>query len=857
VSEYKCTQKPLIRERYRAELESWISKGWLRRWDGPVEGIVPLLAVFQPTKDKVRPVMDYRELNAFVECHTGDDKVAVCGEKIRKWRQLCGELKVVDLKSAYLQIHVSEDLWKYQVVKYKGVHYALTRLGFGLSCAPRIMTSILGKVLSLDDHVHRATDHYINNIVVQEWVASAEEVRQHLAKYGLVTKEPEGLDGGRLLGIALNRNARGDLQMSRATALSEINFGPAELTKRGLFSLCGRLVGHYPVAGWLRLHCSFLKRLGCGGAWDDPVGGTVSGLAREVLTRARREDPVRGQWRVDHGGSVTVWTDASSIGIGVVLEVDGNVVEDASWLRKEKDHSHINVAELEAVARGVNLAIAWRFKTFTLAIDLRTVVNWMGNTIGARSRVKTKSAAEMLVKRRLGVIRETIAEFGLDVSVRFVPTVENKADIMTRVPKRWLGCREVCDLGAEVAAVLSTGESVEDAIWASHLPHHMGVDRTLYLARQIRSDLSREQVKGEIAGCEACQRVDPALRSENLVAKGNLSVDGNWRRVAVDVTHYGGRLFLSMVDCGQSRFAIWRRLQTESAERIVAQLQSVFIERGPCDELLMDNSMAFRSAAVEQFADRWGVSLRFRAAYAPGGNGIVERNHRTIKRIAERGGIDPEEATFWYNATPRKDMEEGSVPSNMLFRYSWRVPFDVNTQECDVDGESSFQVGDEVWVKPSPPSCTKQWALGEVTRVVSKHTVCVDRVPRHVRDLRKRRYGRREAECDQYMTMYNDAIDRDDIGPGTSETLVDVPGNLPAMLPAHQDEAGAVGEGRPEAVAGEPLVVVGADEPVVVAEEPVVVAEEPVVVAEQPVVQLRRSQRTRQRPAYLGDYDCQ
>ena len=66
--------------------------------------------MFQLTKDKVRPVMGYRKLNAFVECHTGDEMVAVCGEKIRKWRQLRGELRVVDIKSEYLQIQVSEDL---------------------------------------------------------------------------------------------------------------------------------------------------------------------------------------------------------------------------------------------------------------------------------------------------------------------------------------------------------------------------------------------------------------------------------------------------------------------------------------------------------------------------------------------------------------------------------------------------------------------------------------------------------------------------------------------------------------------------------------------------------------------------
>jgi len=155
-----------------------------------------------------------------------------------------------------------------------------------------------------------------------------------------------------------------------------------------------------------------------------------------------------------------------------------------------------------------------------------------------------------------GVIRDTISEFGLDVSVGFVPTAENKADCMTRMPKPWLGHRETGSLGANVTAALATGESVEDAVWAPHLPHHLGIDRTLYLGKQICGDLSREQVKSKLAGCEACQKIDPALRSENFVPTESLSVEGNWHRVAVDVTCYEGRLFLSMVDWGPSRFAI-------------------------------------------------------------------------------------------------------------------------------------------------------------------------------------------------------------------------------------------------------------------------------------------------------------
>ena len=94
-----------------------------------------------------------------------------------------------------------------------------------------------------------------------------------------------------------------------------------------------------------------------------------------------------------------------------------------------------------------------------------------------------------------------------------------------------------------------------------------------------------------------------------MVSTGDLSVDGNWCRVAVDVTHLDGQLHLSMVDCGPLRVAIWRWLQTESAMHTIAQLCSVVIERGLCDELLLDNSTAFRSAMAAQFADEWGIAL--------------------------------------------------------------------------------------------------------------------------------------------------------------------------------------------------------------------------------------------------------
>ena len=767
-----------------------------------MKGVIPLLAVVQPTKDKVRPVMDYRELNLFVESHTGDEQTAVCAEKVRKWRQLEGELKVVDLKSAYLQIHVSRDLWQYQVVRYNGVHYALTRLGFGLSCAPRIMTMILGKVLSMDDKICRATDHYIDDIMVQESIVSASCVRKHLQLYGLESKEPVSLDGGRVLGIALSKAPNGQLVMSRGTGLSSYISETSEITKRELFSLCGRLTGHYPVAGWLRPHCSFLKRLGSDGSWDRPVSDSVRKLMGDLAQRALADDPVKGNWYVNPDGVVTVWTDASSLAMGVVIQVDDAIVEDATWLRKQSDHLHINVSELEAVGRGINLAIMWGFKAFTVATDSMTVLSWLDNTVGAHNRVRTKGAAQMLIKRRLMVIKEIINEYDLSVEFRFVPTIENKADQLTRVTKTWLSYHRSGDLDAAVAVSLAASsgkESLESAIWKAHLPHHLGTDRTFYLVKQFRQGLTRDQVRRVIAGCEECLRIDPARRAENLVERGDLAVKGEWQRVAADVTHYDGVQFLSLVDCGPSRFAIWRRLQNESAASIVANLQQVVIERGPFAELLLDNSTAFRSAAVRQFASEWGISLRFRAAYAPGGNGIVERNHRTIKRIAARGRVTPEVATFWYNVTPRHGVDENSVPCRKLFVYPWRVPYDNDSARVkeDISKTGLFAVGDEVWVKPAVPSCTKRWSLGRVTAVESKHVVCVDGMPRHVRDVRKRRGSAAEGACDAFDSAEDEPVEY----PFPEEHPQDSTEELPApyLEEQLQDRVEVVPEGQPGA----------------------------------------------------------
>ena len=722
-----------VRADFEAEVEVWIKEGILVPHDvdrhGKAAGLIPLMAVFQPNKNKVRPVLDYRELNQHIKSCPGAD-VDVCGEKLREWRQRGESVEMLDLRKAYLQLHVSEELQRYQTVQYKGRVYVLTRLGFGLASAPKMMTKVLGKILSLREDVRAGTDSYIDDIIVDTTVVSAATVRSHLANFGLAAKDPVPLPEARVLGLRVYaKDGKVELQWKRDNRLPEVE---GALTKRKVFSICGQLVSHYPVASWLRVWCSYVKRLASGGEWDKEVPVGVGSTLGEVLDRVASEDPVHGSWCVTSEARGKVWCDASSLALGVCLELGGHVAEDASWLRKEGDCAHINVAELEAVLKGVNVGIRWGLKDMELVTDSATVAGWVGSVIRDAKRPKVSGLGEMLVKRRLGMLSELISGYELTLSISLVPSSQNKADVLTRVPKRWLkGVRE------EEVACAGVGEphdsSIKAAVIRSHGRHHMGTKRTFFLAKkELGNGVTQAVVEDVVRGCDPCQKIDPApVKWE----KGSLDVEITWSRVAVDVTHYAGSPYLTMVDCGPSRFAVWKKLKYETGGEVSAHVESLFRERGvPC-ELVSDNGPCFRSHLFSELLSKWQVRHVQSCAYRASGNGIVERNHRTIKRMAARTGGDVRDMVMFYNASPGS---KDTIPAEAVYMYSLVTPgVSHSGPEARTSSVCPFRVGDVVYVKPPGARCTTVWGQGTVTGVNSNVSVSVGNVPRHVRDLRK------------------------------------------------------------------------------------------------------------------------
>ena len=202
-----------------------------------------------------------------------------------------------------------------------------------------------------------------------------------------------------------------------------------------------------------------------------------------------------------------------------------------------------------------------------------------------------------------------------------------------------------------------------------------------------------------------------------------------------------GKLVGHLQVCGWTRVAtgtIKRRASTPTYKRagVICELESIFYERGPPEEILTDNDTAFCSMEFRRFIDEWGVRLRHRCAYVLSGNSIAERCHRSVKRIAARKACTIAEAVYRYNATPKDAVTAASALANAIHRY-WVCIKGIDARLPDWRGtKGPYELGDIVWVKPPNSRCTTSFQRGRITGIISEQAVLVDGTPRHVRDVR-------------------------------------------------------------------------------------------------------------------------
>ncbi len=236
------------------------------------------------------------------------------------------------------------------------------------------------------------------------------------------------------------------------------------------------------------------------------------------------------------------------------------------------------------------------------------------------------------------------------------------------------------------------------------------------MVAKLGKDVDIATVRKVTSRCERCARLDPAV--QRRWDAGHLGSAIPWARLGADIVHYGGSIYLTLIDTC-TRYAIWKRIRNESARAVIAALEDVFLTIGPPTELFTDNGAVFRSAVMTDFLARWEVVQDFRAVNRPSGNGLVERAHRTILRMAKRAKKPPEQMTPWYNGTAAGHDERS--PYEQLFAAkpklpgvrSWREEVqrlalrnrENDNRRFDVS-RNPYRVGERMFVKPVGARCT-------------------------------------------------------------------------------------------------------------------------------------------------------
>ena len=73
--------------------------------------------------------------------------------------------------------------------------------------------------------------------------------------------------------------------------------------------------------------------------------------------------------------------------------------------------THINMAELDTVVKGLNLALTWEMKCIKITTDSSTVRQWIDNGFSGQSGVKTRAANEMLIRQRVEVVVQLAEQY--------------------------------------------------------------------------------------------------------------------------------------------------------------------------------------------------------------------------------------------------------------------------------------------------------------------------------------------------------------------------------------------------------------------------------------------------------------
>ena len=157
-----------------------------------------------------------------------------------------------------------------------------------------------------------------------------------------------------------------------------------------------------------------------------------------------------------------------------------------------------------------------------LNADSATVYSWLKSIVFNTHNAKTRELSEALIKRRLDIIQELIAEMTLNISLKFVQSSENVCRVSKKGSTKVVGLGKIATLVVEEDDEVSLPE-IRDILSKCHF----GTDRNLELVKENFGGNVPVKLEKMVAdNNKECSRIDLSLRFR--WRKGRLATGKGW-----------------------------------------------------------------------------------------------------------------------------------------------------------------------------------------------------------------------------------------------------------------------------------------------------------------------------------------